>query len=488
VVFVFWVLVGQGLVFAQSTQEQLKQIRSSVVETIDGREFYIHTIRRGQTLYMISKAYGVEVNDLIRENPQVKEGIKADEKLRIPTKNQPAKPPKPKVEPIPVVVKAVEPDSIVQKPDSAVQPLLPCGIDNTTKKEIYKVALMLPLFLGDVGLINTDNPDRKTVENTRSFQFLPFYEGFRLAVDSLEKLGLSVRLYVYDVDKDTMKTRQLLKKPEFKTMDLIIGLLYHSNFEIVSAFAEKNKINIVNPVSERKDLILGNPFVFKVQPDKKSKAGQLADYLSKNCRDGQILIIRSGQAPDREFPDKIKQACSDLNLNVKIAEGQDAAISQLSKDTENYLVAFSEKSEYTIELTRRLYELRNNYSITLFGLPDWSAINGIETEYLVTLKTHMMAPAFVDYQNPEVKKFVNRYQNEYMTDPELLAFQGFDVAFYFITALNQFGTNFGRCLSDNRINSLQTRYNFTTTPGNGYENANWMIFYFENFRKLPGNF
>ena len=90
VLFVF-VLVVAVAGFSQSTQDQLKQMRSTVTEVIDGREFYIHTIKRGQTLYMISKAYNVDVNDLIRENPQVKEGIKADEKIRIPVKSQPVK-------------------------------------------------------------------------------------------------------------------------------------------------------------------------------------------------------------------------------------------------------------------------------------------------------------------------------------------------------------------------------------------------------------
>ena len=72
------------LVNSQTTKEQLKQIRSSVIEKIDGTDYYIHTVKRGQTLYMISKAYGVEVNDLIRVNPQVKEGIRAEQKIRIP--------------------------------------------------------------------------------------------------------------------------------------------------------------------------------------------------------------------------------------------------------------------------------------------------------------------------------------------------------------------------------------------------------------------
>ena len=486
---VFFVILLQAVHFpvdAQSAQDQLKQIRSSVIETINGHEFYIHTIKRGQTLYMISKAYGVEVNDLIRENPKVKEGIRADDTIRIPVKDQPLKPQNPQPS-ASDSVKPVKLPSSSAKADTMIKVLLPCGIDTTTRKPVYNVALMLPLFLGEVEAINAENPDMKTVESIRSFQYLPFYEGFMIALDSLKKRGLSVRLYVYDVDKDTIKTRQLLKKPELKSMDLIVGLLYHRNFQIVASFAARNKINIINPVSERSELVSGNPFVFKVQPDKKVQSECLAEYLAKTCGDGHIVIIRSGQYPDRDLPDKLKAACLEHNLKVHLVDGQQAAFGLLSKETENYIVAFSDKPEYAIDFTRRLYELRNDYSITLFGLPDWSVINGIETDYLVTLKTHMMAPAFVDYENPDVKKFIARYVGDYKTDPELLAFQGFDVGYYFLSALLQFGTDFGRCIEDYKINSLQTRYNFTHSKGNGYENKHWLIFKYAHYGLVPAN-
>ena len=484
---------------AQTAQEQLNKIRSSEMDTIGGRVFYIHTIKRGQTLYMISKAYGVEVNDVIRENPQVKEGIKSDEKIRIPVPVQPvatqpivAQPSKTtKNKPVAAkdTLKQIPEEKVPVKEEPVVKKiLLPCGMDTANNKSVYQVALMLPLFLGEVNSINVENSDRKTTGNSPSFQFLPFYEGFRMAIDSLEKSGFSVRLYVYDVDKDTLKTRQLLKKPEMKSMDLIIGLLYHHNFQIVASFAQRNKIPIINPISERSEIVKDNPFVFKVQPDKKVMPLRLAEYFARICGNGQILIIRSAQYSDKDFPDEIKKACLDRELNVRIVEGQEAAITSLSKELENFVVAFSNKPDYVTDFTRRMYQLRNDHSITLFGLPDWSLINGVETEYLVALKTHMIEPAFIDYSNPGIQEFVRRYQKNYKSDPELLAFQGFDVGNYFLSAMQKFGTDFGRCLKDYNINSLLTHFQFSNTGGSGYENQNWAIFHYQNYQLVPSNF
>ena len=478
---------------AQTTQEILKQMRSSVVEKSDGKEYYIHTVKRGQTLYMISKAYGVEVNDVIRDNPQVKEGLKSDQKIRILIPGQtiaaPVKPGKPsaasaKQTALPVKPAATEHAAVAA--DSAVAEL-PCGKDNSTKKKVYKVALMLPLFLGGVDSLNAENPDPKILESSKSFQFLPFYEGFRMALDSLEKSGLKIKLYVYDADKDTAKTKQILRKPEMKSMDLIFGLLYHRNFQIVAEFARKNRISLVNPVSERSEVVNGNPFVYKVQPSKKVQFEEIAAFMKKSFTHGQVLIVRNGQYPDKDAPEQLKKECQEHGLTARLVDGQEAAITALSKDKENYLVVFSDNQAYAFDLTRRLFELRNEYNLTLAGLPDWAAMEGLESEYLVALRTHFVAQSFIDYENPDVKKFVRDYQVAYHADPVLLGFQGFDVAFYFLSALGNYGTGFQRCLGDLHINSMQTCFEFRQNKGSGFENQHWMVFKYDNYRLVKVN-
>lgn len=481
--------------YSQNVNEQLKQMRSTVIQNIDGKEYYIHTIKRGQTLYMISKVYGVEVNDLIRENPEVNEGIKADQKIRVPhpgakvartlpptgkEKADDAKPAGPGTRTATTATRNIE------KPDTVpVMPELPCGIDSSSKKPVYRVALMLPLYLKESQLLDPEKPVRKIVENSKSLQFIPFYEGFRMALDTLEKTGVKIRLYVYDVEKDTLKTKQLLKNPDLKKMDLIIGMLYHRNFKMVADFAEINKIPIINPISERSDVIAGNPYVFKAIPSRKTQLTQVAKCFSDNFSKDQVLIVKSGQYPDREAPERLKKECLDRNLNVLLVDGQEGAIGKLSKNKENVLVVFSDNAAYSLDLTRRFYELRNDYSITVFGLPEWGTMEGLETEYLLALKAHFVAKQFIDYSDPKVKWFVDQYQKRYSTDPALMAFQGFDIACYFLTALKTYGARFPRCIGEFSMKSLQTQFEFGSAKGNGFENQRWMIYKFENYRLVP---
>jgi LysM repeat protein/ABC-type branched-subunit amino acid transport system substrate-binding protein len=468
-----WFFLMTGLLPAQ---DMLKQMHSNVTEKINGKEYYIHTIKKGQTLYMISKAYGVDVNDIIRENPEVKEGIRADQKIRIPTgrqdepqKKQPKNPPAEKKEIVPV-------------PQPVEEPVVPCGQETSGKKKVYNVALMIPLYLNEVTGMDVENLPSNPEEDYAPLRFIQFYEGVRIALDSLQKTGLSIRLYTYDVDKDTVKTRRLLKNPDLKEMDLIIGLLYNKNFQIVSDFADKNDISIVNPISERTQIIANHPEVFKVMPSTGSQYSELADVFKSKFPESNILIVRNGQYRDKDAAATLNSECGSRQIDSRIVEGYGAAIDKLSKDRENVIVIFSESKAYALDLITKINELRNDYRITLVGLPRWDKIEGLESDYLVNLRVHMMAPDFIDYDDPGVKRFVKEFQARYKTDPDPLAFQGFDIANYFLNALNKYGHNFGRCIPDFRMKSLQTDFHFIQSKGNGFENRHWEIYEYDNYR------
>jgi len=59
-------------------------VKSEVLERIDGKEYYIHTVEQGQTLYSLSKLYDVPVDELVFKNPDAENGLAIGQLLRIP--------------------------------------------------------------------------------------------------------------------------------------------------------------------------------------------------------------------------------------------------------------------------------------------------------------------------------------------------------------------------------------------------------------------
>jgi len=264
-------------------------------------------------------------------------------------------------------------------------------------------------------------------------------------------------------------------------MDLIFGMMYPRNFQIVSDFAEKYNIPIVNPLSERDMIIENHKNVFKVRPSLKTQFTELIQYLQCNFKDNNIVVISDNQRLNKASANNIITTLTDKKADVHMADGYGEVVSLLSGKKGNVVILISNNKSLVLDVVTKLNEHRNEFGITLLGLPRWDRFDDIEADYLVNLKTLVMAPYFVDYENMDVKKFVAQFQDRYKTDPDALAFQGFDVTFYFINALWKYGKTTERCVPEYRMKSLQTDFRFCSSKENGFENQYWEMFQYDNY-------
>lgn len=64
---------------------------SGTIVAVDGKNYYLHTVKRGDTLYSLSKSYGVTTQDIIDCNKDLRSAVlKADSKVLIPFKQDEA--------------------------------------------------------------------------------------------------------------------------------------------------------------------------------------------------------------------------------------------------------------------------------------------------------------------------------------------------------------------------------------------------------------
>lgn len=90
-------LVGLFLVLPMVAQAQVVIERSTEIVSISGKQYYMHHVKRGETLYSLSKAYHVTEVEIVKLNPEINElGLQADMVIGIPVvivdEPQPEKP------------------------------------------------------------------------------------------------------------------------------------------------------------------------------------------------------------------------------------------------------------------------------------------------------------------------------------------------------------------------------------------------------------
>ncbi|NOR86645.1 MAG: LysM peptidoglycan-binding domain-containing protein, partial [Bacteroidales bacterium] len=72
-------LQGASLIAQDYTAE-----KSTQIVTDDGQRFYVHTVKKGNTIYNISKTYQVPSNIILSQNPNLADGLRLGMELKIP--------------------------------------------------------------------------------------------------------------------------------------------------------------------------------------------------------------------------------------------------------------------------------------------------------------------------------------------------------------------------------------------------------------------
>ncbi len=448
-------------------------------------DFYLYTVKQKDTLYSISKEYGVEISDIISANPELRNGLKDGQVLKIPRIR-----------------------NIIETPDSVsiVEEVTPCG-SAVGQPYTYNVALMLPFFAtfnAEEMVIPADSiaeegtyvPQYRQL-GLRGRNFAEFYEGFLIAVDSLKKTGLSVNIHVFDTERDTMKLKRIIRTlPEIKP-DLIVGPVYSEDVDITGRFARYQNVNLVSPLSSRPGLAGLNPRIFQVIPSRESEAYALANYLQQ-FKKGRIVLIRGTDSLSMKNSWRFKKRLlenmpvNEAGLPLQFVEHKlndslyHAMSKILTKDEENLVVVFSEDEPQVSILISRLIQRSSLYPVILFGMPSWQSWTNIDLNFYHNLQLHIISPFYTDYANPAITRFLKKSRNLYGYEPYEISptgynfsMLGYDIGLYFLSALKQYGKNFQDCLNQLNVDQLLTDFNFVRGSA-GMVNHSYSIIHYRN--------
>jgi len=311
----------------------------------------------------------------------------------------------------------------------------------------------------------------------------------------LKKTGIDINLFVYDTEKDTIKTKEIVKKLEFIDPDLIIGPVFPENINIVSKYAQENEKIIISPLYSGNDQLIGNTNIFQVVPSKETEYMAISKYTSKFLTENIILVHDA----DTENQKSIEYLKKSIFLNAesdsiidqmvfKEVKFNDTLISNiqhsLSQDKKNFIIVASTKEAYVSDVLSNLNRIvhldhTQNYDISAFGHPSWLSFKNIDIEYFHNLDLCIYTPFYVDFHDTHTKKFLSRckillgYEPlELMPKGYNLTYLGYDVAMIFINAIKNYGKDFKKCIEFINNNYLMADYCFQQNgENNGFENT-----------------
>lgn len=417
----------------------------------------MHKVKRKETIFSISRMYGISEKELIDANPELKtEKLKKGKFLCIPYKKQ-----------LELVIKTPERTPSNEELFTKSQP---------ATKELGSIdaALVLPFQLDAAG-------GQQTL-------MLEYYEGFLLAVDSLKKQGANINLHVFDTGERTASVDNILAKPELKQMDVIFGPGHAEHLKPLSDFAKENGIRLVVPFTSKDSEVFTNPYLYQVNTPQSYLYAQVYKLFAEQFAEYNIVFVEINDGKDKT--DYIKGLQQELDtrgirhqtipmpeiVEETKGEGEEkeeiitvpGLTNALDSTKHNIIIPTSgtntalTKLLPLIQLVVRTDE--TPYQVHLFGYPEWQKYYNDHLQAFYELDTYFYSSFYTNNLLPSSKNFHNKFHNmfnkEMHTTYPKYGMLGFDIGYYFLKGLKTYDSKLEENLSTYDIVPVQTGFHF----------------------------
>lgn len=491
-------------------------------------KYYYHQVQKGETLYSISRKFGIRVKRILRENKQYEKtplGIGDVVKLPLSEIDKEAVVGTTRTEPVEkaktdgdtehwkqTLPEPVVADTIVVKVSEDVNPFETVEPEGKTDFEVdlsvpankyVKVAVLLPLFIqenidANSSFFLTDTSyvrQEKTQILHKSEQFIHFYEGILLAADSLKKAGYKIDLYTFDTQKSGAKMYELTEKINNLNPDLILGPVYASEYKVIAENLLNKNIPLIYPLSSRGEGFSQYPYFFQVTPSSASLADEMGNWIYKRLADSSnVVAVRAVQSvfteentlPDTNernyFVDKLRQIPGINFYAWDFDEDQSEAFRLLLDPyQENIIVLPSTKEADIGKILPALSAYTDEFRITVVGFPEWQNFTSVDHDAFYKLNVKVFTYSYVDNYQEKSRDFAETYRKYFHTEPHTLTNKAYDMALYFIPLAAKFGERTREAIGVTDKDGLFSRFGFRRMcPECGWENRRLFIVNYSN--------
>lgn len=458
-----------------------------VIPSARQEDYFLYKVKTGDTFYALKRKFKADREELIKLNPELEDGLYVDKYMIIP-RNQKApeisfldrlfrrvEEPEPR-EPLQGPTKQLK-DSLNLPPNS-MQGVAQVDVDTLSidTAKTYRVALLLP-FMAHLPLdtFATDKPEFHQLTEM-AFQF---YQGFRLAADSLARRGMKLDLQVWDTRNRRDRIEQLIDRIKKGQYDLVVGPAFERDVSFLAQELEEDQIPVVSPLSSSVD-VQDHPNLIKAVPGPQQRLARLAYILNNRYPATRVVFAHSGSSEDLRRVQTIK---SRLNPRLDSSFVQKIVVSQeelaktdlleevVEKEGEEVIVIIGENKVFVSDLVSKLVALEDS-GVSLLSSQSLLQSSTLEYDYLDRLKLTMAEVGYPDYEQERTRQFVQTYRDSFAQEPNRFSFQGYDMGLYFLRKLWRSGSlYFIESLPGEQVVGTATGFAFRSeTPEGGLIN------------------
>ena len=449
-----------GQILAIPSDNEVK-ILSSIPEKV-----IYHEVLPKETKYSIAKQYGITIEELEKQNPEIVSNLPIGYKL---------------------IIKGTAPK--LEKIESQKVPSVPSFSEGNNKVEIAtpvkkasnerkKVVLLLPFNMPKIqgDTINT------TATRLKKDKFLnmtlDFYSGALVAIDSAKQLGINVDVTILDSQetKTTSNIVSLIKDNNLQNADAIVGPFYQANVEKTAELLSQNQVPVISPLS--KDLGASFPNLYQTIPTVSIIRSTVFDFM--RSKGGNIIaVVDKKKESIRKYIQENQKDVRFVPLTPIGGLLPESVKSLLVKNKLNYVVMETANTAMIKTTMTALLGSMPLYNVQLVILEPNETLDTDEIDFQALTKLKLMFPA-TNRENdaPEALIFEKEYKKKNKIFPSTFATRGFDVTFDTMMRLSQ-GNTYQETADSSVTEQVDNKFEYYKKETGGYANKGVYVLYYD---------
>lgn len=413
-----------------------------------------HKVQKKETLFGITKMYGVTVDQLRDANPIMRTDdfvLKKGMILNIPESTQQA----------PATTNKVNTTVVDTKKESATSNAITVGV-------------MLPLH-------NINGDGKRMME---------YYRGMLLAIRDLQKEGINITVNAWNVPEGA-DIRTTLVDPKAAECNVIFGPLYTTQVPALANFCSTHNIPMVIPFSINGNDVQVCPQIHQVYQSPSVINDKTIEQFISNFASYHPVFIDCNDATSQKgsFTAGLRSELISKNIDYNITNltsADDVFKRAFSTTKRNIVILNSARSPELGKVFKRLDAIRasnSNIKISMFGYNEWFMYYNVYKDKFRLYDTYI--PSVYDYnpESAEFKRIEKLYSQYYKCEVQYalprFAITGYDQAMCFIRGIKTYGKDFHGLASQKSYTHVQTPLLFERINNGGYQNRNFMLIHFK---------
>jgi hypothetical protein len=380
----------------------------------------------------------------------------------------------PKLQPVAVRPVSREPEKPIEKtqPVKEIKPAAP---------KVSTIALLMPFGLDHL----TPGASYTSSSLHEADIAIGYYQGFKLALDSLAGQGYNYKLLVYDTRGDKAQAHSLANNPAIRASDMVVGPVFPEDMKSFIGNFTSIRQPVVSPLSPASPATYKNPQVITMAPPLEYHAWAAAKYIKEKIDPDKIFVLRSGFNEENEYLIPLKKAIDSLGkkhikiITLTVIHGQlNSLVPQLSSTGTNVFIIPATNQHFLTITLRSLDSLHNLYPVAVFGHPSWINFSFLKADLLQRLDTHITSSDRINYKAENIIAFMRRYREIYNAEATAFAIKGFDEGMYLGRQLSAGNI---KNLAQTDFSGLHNDFRFEKKAGLGWINTHVSVYKYANF-------